>query len=153
VDALLVHNRALFADAVHHIVLPAGVLALGVSAYLSRMTRAFMLEQLQSSHVLAARAKGLSKRQVLWNHAFRNTRMQLITIVALTAAHLLEGSVLVESVFAWPGFGQYFTQALLIGDMNAVVACTLLTGAIFVTANLAVEHLHHRLDPRTVEAK
>lgn len=153
VDALLVHNHALFVDAVRHIILPAAVLALGVAAHLSRMTRAFMLEQLQSSHVLAARAKGLSRRQVIWNHAFRNTRMQLITIVALTAAHLLEGSVLVESVFAWPGLGQYFTQALLIGDMNAVVACTLLTGTIFITANSLVEHLHHRLDPRTAGPK
>lgn len=149
VDALLAHNHDLFIDAVRHIVLPAAILALGVSAHLSRMTRAFMLEQLQSPHVLAARAKGLSNRKVLWNHAFRNTRMQLITIIALTVAQLLEGSVLLESVFAWPGLGQYFTQALLIGDMNAIVACTLLTGTIFIIVNSTVEHLHSQLDPRT----
>jgi peptide/nickel transport system permease protein len=108
-----------------------------------------MLEQLNQEYIIAARAKGVSRRQMVWNHAFKNIRVQVITIVALSYGGLLEGAVLIETVFGWPGFGQYLTNALLIGDMNAVVACTLIVGCIFIGLNLLSDILYRVFDPRT----
>ena len=91
----------------------------------------------------------MPKWQVIWRHAFPNIRVQVITIVALSYGAMLEGAVLIETVFAWPGFGSYLTNALLIGDMNAVTACTLLVGIIFISLNLLSDLLYRLLDPRT----
>ncbi|MFP3499025.1 ABC transporter permease, partial [Pseudomonas sp. SIMBA_059] len=90
-----------------HIILPGLILGLNSVAYISRMTRSFMLEQLSQEYIITARVKGLSRRQVVWGHAFRNILVQLLTVVALAYGSLLEGAVLIETVFAWPGFGQY----------------------------------------------
>ncbi|WP_147464137.1 ABC transporter permease, partial [Pseudomonas syringae group genomosp. 3] len=91
----------------------------------------------------------LSQRRIVWGHAFRNIRVQLLTIVALAYGGLLEGAVLIETVFAWPGFGQYLTSSLLLGDMNAVMACVLLIGLIFVILNQISDALYKVFDPRT----
>jgi peptide/nickel transport system permease protein len=149
IDSLLAGETEIFWDAVSHLVLPAGILGYSSTAFIGRMTRSFMLEQLTQEYVTAARVKGLSRRQVIWNHAFRNIRVQLLTVLALAYGGLLEGTVLIESVFAWPGLGQYFTNALLIGDMNAVMAATLVIGSIFLGLNLVSDILYKILDPRT----
>ena len=117
-------------------------------AYISRMTRSFMLAQLSQEYILTARVKGLSEAAVIWRHAFRNILVQLLTIVALAYGGLLEGAVLIETVFAWPGFGQYLTNSLLLGDMNSVMGCVLLVGVIFVTLNLVSDALYQVFDPR-----
>src|SRR5205085_7114154 len=109
IDAALAGNWDALANAVRHITLPACILGLHSMAYISRMTRSFMLAQLSQEYVLTARVKGLAEWQVVWHHAFRNILVQLLTIVALAYGGLLEGAVLVETVFAWPGFGQYLT--------------------------------------------
>jgi peptide/nickel transport system permease protein len=93
--------------------------------------------------------KGQSKWRVVWRHAFRNIMVQLITVIALAYAFLLEGAVLTETVFAWPGFGRYLTSGILAGDMNAVLACVLIIGVIFVALNLLSDLLYRLLDPRT----
>ena len=149
VDALLAGDMEVFWDAVNHLILPASILGYSSTAFIARMTRSFMLEQLPQEYIIAARVKGLSARQVIWGHAFRNIRVQLLTVLALAYGGLLEGTVLVEFVFAWPGLGQYFTNALLIGDMNAVMAATLLIGVIFLGLNLLSDILYRLLDPRT----
>ena len=149
VDALLAGDMDVFWSAVDHIVLPASVLGYHSIAYISRMTRSFMLEQLGQEYVVAARAKGVPKRRIVWGHAFKNIRVQVITIVALSYGGMLEGAVLIETVFGWPGFGQYLTNALLIGDMNAVVACTLIIGCLFIGLNLLSDLLYRVFDPRT----
>ena len=149
VDSLLAGETDLFWNALSHIVLPASILGYGSMAYISRMTRSFMLEQLSQEYVVAARVKGLSRWQVIWRHAFRNILVQLVTIVALAYAFLLEGAVLTETVFAWPGFGRYLTSGLLAGDMNAVLACVLMIGVIFIALNLLADVLYRMLDPRT----
>jgi peptide/nickel transport system permease protein len=113
------------------------------------MTRSFMLAQLSQEYITTARVKGLSERGVVWRHAFRNILVQLLTIVALAYGGLLEGAVLIETVFAWPGFGQYLTSSLLLGDMNAVMGCVLVVGVIFVTLNLVSDALYQVFDPRT----
>jgi peptide/nickel transport system permease protein len=98
--------------------------------------------------VTTARIKGLSERAVVWNHAFRNVLVPLITVVALSYAGLLEGSVLTETVFAWPGLGLYITHSLLNADMNAVLGGTIVVGAVFIGLNLASELLYRIADPR-----
>jgi peptide/nickel transport system permease protein len=149
IDSLLAGETDVFWSAVRHIVLPAAVLAYSSMAYLARMTRSFMLEQLSQEYVVAARVKGLSRSDVIWRHAFRNIRVQLVTIIALTYGNLLEGAVLVETVFAWPGFGQYLTNNLLLGDMNAIMICILLVGLIFIGLNMLADLLYRIFDPRT----
>ncbi len=149
VDSLLQGEHEVFWSAVRHIILPSAVLGYSAIAYISRMTRSFMLEQLEQEYVIAARAKGVPRWQMIWRHAFLNIRVQVVTIVALSYGAMLEGAVLIETVFAWPGFGSYLTNALLIGDMNAVTACTLLVGIVFITLNLISDLLYRLLDPRT----
>ena len=148
VDSALDRNWEVFRDAVSHIVAPALILATTTMAYLSRMTRSFMLEQLGQEYVTAARIKGLSRFRVTM-HAFRNIAVQLLTIVVLAYGGLLDGAVLTETVFGWPGFGQYLTSGLLAGDMNVVLTCTLLVGVIFLALNLMADLLYRVLDPRT----
>jgi peptide/nickel transport system permease protein len=149
IDSAIAGEWDTFRSAFSHIILPASILGLHSMAYISRMTRSFMLAQLSQEYILTARVKGLSARTVIWNHAFRNILVQLLTIVALAYGGLLEGAVLIETVFAWPGFGQYLTSSLLLGDMNAVMGCVLLIGIIFVTLNLIADALYQVFDPRT----
>lgn len=148
IDSLLARDWAAFRDAFSHIILPASLLGYFSLAYISRMTRSFMLEQLSAEYVTTARVKGLSESRVLWGHAFRNIQVPLITVIALSFASLLEGSVLTEIVFSWPGLGQYITKALLAGDMNAVLGGTVLIGICFVALNLLSDILYRVLDPR-----
>ncbi|CAF26432.1 ABC transporter permease [Bartonella quintana] len=138
-----------FGNVFSHIIMPALILAFGAMAYISRMTRGFMIEQLNQEYIITARVKGLSWMRTVWFHAFRNAAVQIITVIALSYAFLLEGAVLTETVFAWPGFGRYLTNALLSGDMNAVVGCTLLIGFLFVVINLFSDLLYRIFDPRT----
>jgi len=149
VDSILSGRWDIFADVFSRIILPASILAYGAMAYIGRMTRSFMLEQLGQEYVLAARAKGATRRQVIWTHAFPNIAVQLVTVVALSYAFLLEGAVLTETVFAWPGFGRYLTTALLRADMNSVLGCTLIVGLIFIALNLASDIFYRVFDPRT----
>lgn len=149
IDSAIAGDWDAFSSALKHILLPALILGLNSVAYISRMTRSFMLEQLSQEYILTARVKGLSRRKVIWGHAFRNILVQLLTVVALAYGSLLEGAVLIETVFAWPGFGQYLTSSLLLGDMNAVMGCVLVIGFIFVGLNLLSDALYNVFDPRT----
>ena len=129
-------------------VLPAAVLGYFSIAYIARMTRSFMLDQLGQEYVVTARAKGVSEARIIWVHALRNISVPLVTVIALSYARLLEGAVLTETVFAWPGLGRYLTTALLAADMNAVLGGTLVVGAVFVGLNLLSDFLYKLLDPR-----
>ena len=149
IDSALRGEWAVFRSAFSHIILPASLLGYYSLAYISRMTRSFMLEQLGSEYVITARVKGLSEWQVVWGHAFRNIRIQLITVIALAYANLLEGSVLTEIIFAWPGLGQYITTSLLANDMNSVLGGTIVIGTIFVAINIFSDLLYRFFDPRS----
>ncbi|MFC4734646.1 ABC transporter permease [Salipiger abyssi] len=148
VDSLIAGDWTVFKDAFSHIILPASLLGYFSLAYISRMTRSFMLEQLNSEYITTARVKGLSEWAVIWRHAFRNIRIQLITVIALAYANLLEGSVLTEIIFAWPGIGQYITTSLLANDMNSVLGGTVVIGTIFVALNIFSDLLYRFFDPR-----
>jgi peptide/nickel transport system permease protein len=147
-DTMLAGEWEIARDAFRHVIMPALILASGGMAYLSRMTRSFMLDQLNQEYVTTARIKGLSEWRVTM-HAFRNIGVQLLTVIVLAYGGLLDGAVLTETVFGWPGFGQYLTTGLMAGDMNVVLTCTLIVGLIFVTLNLIADVLYRVLDPRT----
>ena len=149
VDSLISGDLDVFWDALRHIALPASILGYASMAYIARMTRSFMLAQLNQEYILTARIKGCSRNSVIWRHAFKNIRVQLLTIVALTYGGLVDGAVLIETVFAWPGFGQYMVGALTLGDMNAVLGCVLIIGLIFIGLNLFCDVLYRVFDPRT----
>jgi len=148
-DCLLAGDWEALRSAASHLVLPGALLGYFSLAYISRMTRSFMLKELSAEYVVAARAKGLSEARIVWRHALRNAAVPLLTVVALSYAGLLEGSVLTETVFSWPGLGQYITNALQSADMNAVLGGTLVVGAVFIGINLLSDLLYRWLDPRT----
>ena len=148
-DAVLQRDWPAFRDIFAHIVLPASLLGYFSLAYISRMTRSFMLNELSQEYIVAARAKGLSEARIIWRHALRNAAVPLVTVIALSYAGLLEGSVLTETVFAWPGLGLYITQSLQNADMNAVLGGTIIIGSVFIGINLLSDLLYRSLDPRT----
>jgi peptide/nickel transport system permease protein len=149
VDTLIEGEWAAFRNALSHLILPASLLGLFSLAYISRMTRSFMLNELGHEYIIAARAKGLSETRIIWRHALRNAMVPLVTVIALSYAGLLEGSVLTETVFAWPGLGLYITNSLQNADMNAVLGGTIIVGSIFIGLNLLSDLLYRLLDPRT----
>jgi peptide/nickel transport system permease protein len=138
-----------FWDVFRHIILPASLLGYFSLAYISRMTRSFMLNELGQEYIVAARAKGLTETRVIWGHALRNAAVPLVTVIALSYAGLLEGSVLTETVFSWPGIGFYITNSLQNADMNAVLGGTIVIGTVFIGINLLSDLLYRTLDPRT----
>ncbi|TKT83029.1 ABC transporter permease [Aquamicrobium sp. LC103] len=148
-DALMAREWEVLRSALHHIAAPALLLGYAAMAYLSRMSRSFMLEQLNQEYILTARAKGLGQRPIVWKHAFRNIRVQLLTVVTLAFCGLLDGAVLIETVFGWPGLGQYLTAALFYADMNAVLGSVLLIGLISILINLLTDVVYRFVDPRT----
>ena len=149
IDSAMQGEWDIFWNAVSHLILPALILGAFALAYIARMTRSFMLDQLSQEYVLAARVKGVSERRVIWGHAFRNVLVQLITIIGLTYASLLEGSVLTETVFSWPGIGQYITTSLFNADMSAVLGGTIVVGTCFIGINMLSDLLYKLVDPRT----
>ncbi|MDN3919678.1 ABC transporter permease [Roseateles violae] len=149
IDTAMAGEWEAFRSALAHLALPGLLLGYFSLAYISRMTRSFMLKELGQEYVVAARAKGLSEARIVWRHALRNAAVPLVTVIALSYAGLLEGSVLTETVFAWPGLGQYITNSLQNADMNAVLGGTLVVGSIFIALNLLSDLLYRLLDPRT----
>jgi peptide/nickel transport system permease protein len=148
IDAAIAGEWDVFWNALHHLILPASILGYFSLAYIARMTRSFMIEQLRQEYITTARVKGLSEMRVVWRHALGNTAVPLITVIALSYAYLLEGSVLTETVFAWPGLGFYITNSLLNADMNAVLGGTIVVGSVFIGLNLLSDLLYRLLDPR-----
>ncbi|MBZ9602460.1 ABC transporter permease [Phyllobacterium chamaecytisi] len=148
-DAVLQQNWEAFRNIFSFIILPASLLGYFSLAYISRMTRSFMLNELEQEYIVAARAKGLSETRIIWGHALRNAAVPLVTVIALSYAGLLEGSVLTETVFSWPGLGLYITNSLQNADMNAVLGGTIIIGTVFVAINLLSDLLYRALDPRT----
>jgi peptide/nickel transport system permease protein len=152
VDSLIAGEVEVFWNALSHIILPACILAYAAMAYITRMTRSFTLEQLSQDYVIAARAKGVSPTRTVIGHVLPNIGVQLITVLAISYGNLLEGAVVTEVVFSWPGIGQYMTNALMIGDMNAILAATIIVGFIFMILNFLADVAYAVLDPRTREA-
>ena len=148
VDTALSGNWDLFGNAVSHIILPASLLGYLSMAYISRMTRSFMMNELGQEYITTARVKGMPEGRVIWVHALKNVMVPLITVVALSYSFLLEGAVLTETIFAWPGLGRYITDALLVADMPAVLGGTIVVGAVYIGINMLSDLLYRLADPR-----
>jgi peptide/nickel transport system permease protein len=148
VDSLIAGEYEVFWNALSHLVLPAAILGYLSLAYVARMTRSFMLDQLSQEYVLATLAKGLSPFRVIWVHALGNIWVQLVTVIALTFGSLLEGAVLTETVFAWPGLGLYMKNSLFSADLNAVLGGTMLIGVIYIFLNMLSDVIYTLVDPR-----
>jgi peptide/nickel transport system permease protein len=140
--AVLSGNMPLLKDSLRHIWLPATVLAYVNLSYISRMIRAFILDQLNQEYVLTCRIKGVSEFKILFVHCLPNIKIPLITLIIMSYTLLLEGSALTETIYMWPGVGYYMTKALLSNDTNAIIGCTLLLGLIFTIVNFLVDKIN-----------
>lgn len=131
-----------------HLVMPAGILAIGLMALLTRITRSSMLEILSEDYVRTARAKGLHPWRVLSGHALRNALIPLVTVIGLQFGYILGGAVVIETVFTWPGVGLFTIQAIANRDYPVVQAAVLILSTAVVIINLLVDLLYGLLDPR-----
>ena len=147
-DSVLQGNWDAFKDAAKFLVLPAFVLSVNMTGLLMRMTRSSMLEVLGEDYIMTARAKGLSERVVVWKHALRNARIIVITVVGLEFGALISGSIIVESVFSWPGIGQLLLQGITARDYPLITGLVLVYTTLFIVVNLIVDFLYAAADPR-----
>jgi peptide/nickel transport system permease protein len=148
VDALLAGQLDTFLDALSHLFLPVLVLTLYTVGLLTRFVRTAVLEILDQDYVRAARAKGLPTRTVVRAYVLRGASIPILTVVGLAFGSLLSGTVLVESVFSWPGIGSYAYQAASHLDLPGVMGVGLVIGATYLLVNLVVDILYGVIDPR-----
>jgi len=148
VDSVIARDWEVLWDAVKHMALPSTVLGLFGLAGIARIVRSSMLDVLSQEYIKTARIKGLSEFLVLTRHALRNALVPAVTVIGLTYGGLLEGSVLTETIFSWPGLGRYLATAFLTLDLNAVVGGTMLVAMSFCLVNLAVDLLYAFLNPK-----
>lgn len=130
------------------LILPAIALGLPSGAEIARMTRSSMLEQLSLDYLRTARAKGLRQMHVIYAHAFRNASIPIITLLGLRLGHLLAGTVVIETIFAWPGLGSLILEAVLFRDYPLIRSGVLFIAVVFVAVNLLVDVLYGFIDPR-----
>jgi len=131
-----------------NLILPAIALAAGSSAQVMRLTRASMLEVLQQDYMRTARSKGLNERTVIMVHGLKNGLLPVVTMLGINLGHLLGGTVIVETIFGWPGVGRYAVESILQRDYPVVQGFVLYMAFIFLLANLAVDFAYRWLDPR-----
>ncbi|QDX29855.1 ABC transporter permease [Dickeya poaceiphila] len=143
------HRLAMFRNALAHLWLPASVLGFVSMSSIARMLRTAILEECGKEYVTLAHAMGASPLRILLFHILPNIRMVMVTVLMLSYASLLEGAILVETVFSWPGVGRYLTAALFSADIPAVLGATLLIGVCFIVLNALADVLIFLLDPRT----
>ncbi len=148
IDALLAGQWDVFRNAVSHLVLPSIVLGSYTAGLIARVTRSSMLEVLGLDYIRTARAKGLRERGVVIKHGMRNALVPVVTVIGLSFANLLAGTVLTERIFAWQGIGSYAFQASTSLDFQAIMGVSLLIAFIFITTNFVVDLLYFVLDPR-----
>lgn len=134
-----------------HLILPATTLAFGHASTYTRLLRTSMLENLDQYHVLYARARGLKERSVITRHILRNALIPVITAFGMSFGHMIAGSVIVESVFAWPGLGRYCISSIFNRDYPVVQAYVLIMSVIFIFCNLLVDIAYHLLDPKMMK--
>jgi len=129
------------------LILPALTLSAGYIAVTSRITRASVVDTLSKDYILTAMAKGLRRREILLRHVVRNSLIPVITYAGLELAWLLEGSVIVETLFAWPGIGSLLANAIMSKDLPVIQACVIIIGGLFITINTFTDFLYHVINP------
>ena len=148
IDALLAGNLGLYWQSLHHLLLPALVLALFSISLLTRFTRSAVLEVVGNDYVRAARAKGLPERVVTIRYILRAALPSVVTVLGLVFANVLTGAVLVEKIFSWPGIGQYAYTAAVNLDVPAIAGVSLFVAFVYITVNFIVDVLYGVIDPR-----
>jgi len=148
VDALVHGQWGLWASAVRHLVLPGLVLATYTVGMLTRFTRASVLEIMGNDYVRGARAKGLPERVVVLRHVLRPALVSIITVAGVAFGSLLSGTVLVESIFSWPGLGQYAYISATNLDLPAIMGVSTVVAVVYIITNLVVDLLYGVIDPR-----
>ncbi len=147
-DSLLTGNLPGFWSAFRHILMPAVTLGTGLAAIVTRITRSSILEVMRQEYVTTARAKGLSERAVIWRHILRNAMITIITVLGLQLGALLNGAVITETVFSFPGIGDLLIQAISVRDYKLAQTLILFFAVIYFVVNLLVDFLYTLVDPR-----
>jgi len=148
IDAILTGNWIAWRNAALHLIMPAAVMATYPISLAVRMTRASMIDVLSETFITAARAAGLSEREILFRLALKNGIVPTLTVMGLLFAYSVTGAVLVEIVFTWPGMGSYMTDAILNSDVYVLFAVTLVVTMIYIGVNLLIDFIQAMLDPR-----
>ncbi|HLU82292.1 MAG TPA: ABC transporter permease [Trueperaceae bacterium] len=148
IDALLTFNWAAFADALRHLVLPALTAGTAYSAVIARVVRSSMLEVLQQDYIRTARSKGLRYGRIIYVHALRNAMIPMITVAGLEAGSLLSGSVVLETVFSWPGLGRLLVDGIYARDYSLVQSTVIVLCVMYVLISFFVDLCYSVIDPR-----
>jgi peptide/nickel transport system permease protein len=148
IDALLQGDAEVFWNALHHLILPSLVLGLFTMGLITRTTRSSLLETLSMDYIRTARAKGLTEQMIVIKHALGNALIPVITVIGLGFSNLLGGTVLVETIFGWPGIGMYAYKSATSLDFPAIIGVALLLAVNFVVINLIIDLLYGVIDPR-----
>jgi peptide/nickel transport system permease protein len=148
VDGLLHGRFDVVADAVHHLLLPGVVVALGPAVAIGRVLRSSLLGDVDSDYARTARAKGLSEPRIMVGHVLRNSVGAALSMTGLQIGLMFSGVLVIEQVFGWPGIGQYIAQSIPVADFPAIAGVTLMLGALYVFINTAVDLLQAAADPR-----
>lgn len=145
----LIHGRFdVVGDALHHLILPALVIALGPAVAIGRVLRSSLLGDIDSDYARTARAKGLSESQIMARHVLRNSLGAALSMTGLQIGLMFAGVLVIEQVFGWPGIGQYIAQSIPVADFPAIAGVTLMLGGLYVVINTAVDLLQVAADPR-----
>lgn len=153
IDSIIAGNLNALRDAVWHLVLPALTLGYAAVGIVTRMMRSSLLEEMGKDYVDAARARGLPERLVVRKHARRNAFIPTITVIGLAIGIMFEGTVVVETIFGWPGLGNWMADSVLSGDQATTLAFVIFTSILFLTVNLIVDVAYGYLDRRVVLRK
>jgi peptide/nickel transport system permease protein len=148
IDAILAGSFSAFKDALWHLVLPALTLGYAAVGIVTRMMRSSLLEEMGKDYVDAARARGLPENLVVRRHARRNAFIPTITVIGLSIGIMFEGTVVVETIFGWPGLGSWMASSVLSGDQGTTLAFVIFTSVLFVTINMVVDVMYGYLDRR-----
>lgn len=148
VDTLIQGNLAAFKSAVIHIILPAATLSFACLAFVSRMARSSMIEVLREDYIRTSKAFGVNEYLIRYKYAFKNALVPTVTVVGLAYGSLLGGSVLVESIFDWPGIGRYVWLSILYNDFPAIMGVTIVFAVTYLLINLFVDLIYAFIDPR-----
>ena len=147
-DTLVQGNWVAFKSAVIHIMLPAATMSFACLAFVSRMARSSMIEVMREDYIRTSKAFGVSKQLIRYKYALKNALVPTVTVVGLAYGSLLGGSILVESIFDWPGIGRYVWLSILYNDFPAIMGVTIVFATMYLLINLIVDLIYAFIDPR-----
>ncbi len=148
IDSLLTLNWAAFFSSIHHLILPSICMSAQIIGVVVRMSRSSTLDVLRQDYVRTARAKGISSRLIMFRHVLRNALIPIVSVAGNLYGQLLAGAILLETIFSWPGLGQYAVKSIVYMDLQPIMGFTLVVAAVYIIINLLVDVLYVIIDPR-----